>query len=286
MLDTLAARYVAHRLAAREIQPDTAAGLRRVLRDLARHVPDDPDRVTQRQIERWLGRARSPGTRRHRLSTARNFWRWMIIECHTRTDPTIAIRAPRVVIGLPRNLPQPDAAALVRASSDPRTRLAVLLELQEGLRLIEVARAQLGDVDLHRRMLIVRGKGGGGQPTRAVPLSEETQVALGIYLDERGVIGGPLLQSRLHPGQGISAAYIGRLVRRAMVDAGLKRAPHDGRSPHALRHTCAQDMIDSGADIRQVQKALGHATVRTTEWYLRGEVSGLREAMAGRRYAS
>lgn len=77
---------------------------------------------------------------------------------------------------------------------------------------------------------------------------------------------------------------VGDLVARWMVDAGVKRAPRDGRSGHALRHSCAHHIMDLGATTEQVQQALGHASIRTTEVYTRGRVEPLREVMAGRSY--
>jgi integrase/recombinase XerD len=76
------------------------------------------------------------------------------------------------------------------------------------------------------------------------------------------------------------------LVRKWIAAAGVKSLPGDGISAHALRHTCAQDMIDRGADIREVQHALGHRSVMSTEIYLRRAPVGLRQAMEGRRYSA
>lgn len=77
-----------------------------------------------------------------------------------------------------------------------------------------------------------------------------------------------------------------RLVTAAMVDAGVKSCAGDGVSPHSLRHTFAQDLLDGGADVRLVQTGLGHRSLRSTELYLRREPPGLREAMEQRRYVA
>jgi site-specific recombinase XerD len=69
-----------------------------------------------------------------------------------------------------------------------------------------------------------------------------------------------------------------------MSEAGIKRYRRDGVSAHALRHTSATDMLRSGAHLRDVQHALGHAHLATTETYLPLVVHDLREAMGGRQY--
>jgi site-specific recombinase XerD len=70
-----------------------------------------------------------------------------------------------------------------------------------------------------------------------------------------------------------------------MYRAGINHAAYDGVSAHALRHTAAADMLRSGAHVRDVQAALGHAHLVTTERYLPTLVRGLAETMAGRRYS-
>lgn len=63
-----------------------------------------------------------------------------------------------------------------------------------------------------------------------------------------------------------------------------RQAPGDGRTAHALRHSCANHLMDMGATTEQVQQALRHRSIRSTEVYTRGRVEPLREVMAGRSY--
>ena len=68
-------------------------------------------------------------------------------------------------------------------------------------------------------------------------------------------------------------------------EAGLKKANYDGRSAHALRHTAASDVLDRCKNVRTVQAMLGHASIATTQIYLRrANLDQLREAMSGRDY--
>lgn len=70
------------------------------------------------------------------------------------------------------------------------------------------------------------------------------------------------------------------MVSRWMMDAGLKHAPRDGVSGHALRHSCATKMLRDGRNIRVVQRAMGHKSIQTTARYLRADDDEVREAMA------
>src|SRR5690606_13059056 len=192
------------------------------------------------------------------LSVFRGFARWLVATGRVKSDPTVGIRSPRQPRHLPRALTRCQSTRVVAACPDTRARLMVLLMLQEGLRRGEVAAIQTGDVDLARLELDVRGKGGGGAVTRRLPISDETQRALDAYLAECPPVAGPLIRSYRDPQAGVSAPTVGRIVADVMARAEVKQRPRDGRSAHALRHSCANDMLDGPADVHQVQAALGH----------------------------
>jgi site-specific recombinase XerD len=187
---------------------------------------------------------------------------------------------------MPRALQLDHATRVVAASKDSRTRLIVSLMLQEGLRRVEVSRALHHDIDFRKQTISIRGKGGHGDITRVVPITDETFRCLARYMEEHAISGGHLIRSHRGKHQGIAPATVSDLVLQALRDSGVKIYNGDGCSPHALRHTAAQDVLDNGGDLRQVQALLGHATIKTTEVYLRGDVHGLREAMEGRTYAT
>jgi site-specific recombinase XerD len=147
------------------------------------------------------------------------------------------------------------------------------------LDLCEVATLQLADLDFIDHTARVVGKGGH---ERLLPLSEETWTVLERYLDEQPLTAGPLIRSyRTHGG--LRADTISGLVGEWMSAAGIKHRPRDGISAHALRHSAATDMLRSGAHLRDVQAALGHASLSTTQRYLPTVVNDLRTAMGGRR---
>jgi site-specific recombinase XerD len=288
-LYVLITEYTNERIALGQISHSSAEVIRCVLGNLARTIDGDLDRLRGSAVKAWIAEASlQPATVKSRLTKAGPFVRWLVAEGHLESDVTAGIPIPRLPKRIPRALPAEAVARILAVAPDARGRLVVLLMAQMGLRVGEVAAIRVGDVDDRRRVLAVRGKGGRGEVTRAVPFTGEAWEALEAYREEAGrQFSGHLIVSwnAATPGEGVSAAYLGRLTRRWFSAAGVKVYAYDGMSAHALRHTCAQDVADAGADIRHVQELLGHASLRTTQDYLRISPPGLREAMEGRRYA-
>lgn len=287
-LSELVLRYVTYRHRAGELNERSAAQVRSRLVDFASGCPDEAARVGRRHVEAWLARpGLTPAYRRTRLSALRGFCRWCVIHGYMRRDPTAGARAPKVPEGVPKRLRPAEAQALVAtAAMDPRTHLIVLLMLQECLRRSEVAALDVEDIDFAERTLAVRGKGGGGRHTAVLPISSETWRAMTAYLATEGQRYGPLIRNRVRRDPRMAASTISALVHDAMVDAGVKRPGDTSRTPHSCRHTGAHDMLARTHDVRAVQQALRHQSVRSTEVYLRGQVGELGKIMGGRRYAT
>lgn len=279
-------RYVRERHARGEWSDRTAQSNRYRLLDFATTVDHlEPPQLNRRHVERWLERpGLSVGYRRHRLAALRGFSRWMADTKRCPRDITDGIKAPRQPTYAPRALNGPQVAAILAACPSRRERVAVLLGVQEGLRRGEMTACQVGDIDLVGRSIAVRGKGGRGRVTRLLPLSDQTWHEVDRYLSETGATAGPLLRSRIHPDRGILPEYLTGLISAVMAEAGVKHGPRDGRSAHALRHTMAEDLFSGGADVREVQHALGHESMQSTQVYLRARPDELRGVMAGRSY--
>lgn len=275
---TVVLRYVRERAARSEIGPLTAAKYRGDLVRFARHVgPDRPiARVTRRHVEGFLELPCGPATKRDRLSITRGFFAWAVKHHYRRSDPTTGMARIRQPRRLPRALAADQSRAAAAMTGDARIALCVSLGLQEGLRVAEMANLQHGDVDLTERTLRVKGKGGH---ERALPISDETMAALEAYLAEAPGRGGPLIKSRRHPHRGIKPATIGGYLADALRAAGVPATAHQ------LRHTMARDMLKAGSNLHDVQQALGHVNLGTTQIYLGfASVADLRKAMGGRRY--
>lgn len=261
----------------------------RVLYNFARAVPANPRSINRAHVERFLERPDlAPATIRQYLSIVRNFTKWATIEGHMRRDPALGVEPIEQPPSIPGALSRQKAERLHKSFGElePRTRLMIALELNDGLRRVELARAQVGDIDLRAASMKVRGKakGGRGQITHVVALSAQTVELLRAYLaNEPSVLGipalasGPLFRNRNRPREGLTREYIGDLVRNALYDLGIKEAPRDGVSGHSLRHTAATEALEGGVPLAIVQRQLGHASEATTAIYTKGAVLDLRK---------
>lgn len=235
-----------------------------------------PARLRPTHVEKWMARKPlSEASQRSQLSILRTFCRWLVRKGHTKTDITMDVRSPRQPRYVPRGIRHDAVSSTIGACPDSRAELIVTLEVQQGLRACEVVNLQMGDIDPDDRIMVVNGKGGH---QRVLPITEETWAAINRYLAEHPASAGPLVRSYNHPTRGITAHYVSRLVSAWMHDAGVQA------SGHALRHTAATDMLRGNAHLRDVQNALGHQSLATTQRYLPFVVHDLREAMGGRSY--
>jgi len=135
-----------------------------------------------------------------------------------------------------------------------------------GCRASEVSGLKLEDVHLGEGFSMCRGKGNN---QRLVPLGGRAAEAFSIYLDqERARLAA---RSSSEPPWAF-LSYRGRRLRRERIWELLKRyvrrvgAP-ETVSPHTMRHSFATHMLAGGADLRQVQEMLGHASIATTQIY-------------------
>lgn len=279
-----AMRYTAERGRRGEFSRDT----QRTVGSILGRFADQCGNVEVKNLNRghvnrwWASLAVGPSSARNQLSTVKTFLRWLVEQGHLRVDPSRHVRPPREPRRVPRTVQPPVAAALVAGLPDERARLVVLWMLHLGLRCGEVARLELGDIDFDARLVLVRGKGGN---ERMLPVPAEAWQALDGYLAVHPCSSGPLVRRYDDPHRGLSPHYVSDLVRGWMRDIGVKRSSRDGISGHALRRTCASDLLEGGAHIRQVQAVLGHQSIATTEKYLRrSDAKDLRGIMDGRTY--
>ena len=214
----------------------------------------------------------------------RGLHRFAAREGLTVDDPGRAVRPPAAPRRLPKAITVDEVTRVLEAAgfdqTPPALRDRALLELLygTGARISEAVGLDVDDLDLDRKAVLLRGKGG---KQRLVPVGSWAVSALEAYL----VRGRPDL---VRAGRGTAAVFCnvrgGRLSRQGAW-AVLKRAVERSGvtaavSPHTLRHSFATHLLDGGADVRVVQELLGHASVTTTQIYTLVTVERLREVYA------
>ncbi|MFV0461935.1 MAG: tyrosine recombinase XerC [Nostocoides sp.] len=250
----------------------------------------DPRELTLRDLRSWLAVQADAGVARatlaRRAASARSYCRWAHRTGLLATDPSTRLTAPRRQQRLPGVLTQQDAAAAmdiaaVMADDDhPRAvRDRAVLELlyATGIRVGELVAADVDDLDTATRTIRVLGK---GAKERTVPYGIPAAQALAAWLGR----GRPQLAvARSGPALFLGARggrIDARTVRRAVhhVLESLPDVPDLG--PHGLRHSAATHLLEGGADLRQVQELLGHASLATTQVYTHVSIERLKSSYA------
>lgn len=211
-----------------------------------------------------------------RLSALRQFFRFIVSEGTREDDPTSTIESPKQKRTLPKTLSEAEVDQLIKTAGASGTgesvRLVCLLEMlySTGLRVSELVGLPLSAIGEDNQFLMVTGKAGRD---RMVPLTEPAQKAIEKYLSIRKqFIGGEnpdIQQAWMFPSRTSLSGHLTR-QRFAQLLKDLARAAEvdeDRVSPHILRHAFATHLLSRGADLRSVQKMLGHADIATTQIY-------------------
>ncbi len=147
-----------------------------------------------------------------------------------------------------------------------RNSLIIETMYSTGCRVSELCNMKLSDIDLERKMIKIKGKGG---KYRIVPIGSylEKSILQFIQKREENKIKSPyLILSKTYKQIDRTAIY--RVVRQCALSVGITRNIH----PHTIRHSVATHMLEGGCDLRLIQEFLGHSSISTTQIYTK--VSG------------
>jgi len=203
------------------------------------------------------------------LTTLRNYFSFLLREGAIATDPSQYLRSPRQWQTIPKFLNLEQIEGLLRAPDGSRPmglRDRAMLELlyATGLRVSELCRVGMSDLNLELGVLRTMGK---GNKQRLVPVGKEAIRAVREYLES----GRSALLKRRASRYLFVTARGGSMTRQAfwklLSGYGRKTGIFHGLTPHVLRHSFATHLLEGGADLRSVQVMLGHADISTTQIY-------------------
>jgi len=215
----------------------------------------------------------SPATAARRRASVRGFYRFVLGETWRADDPSRRVDAPKKGRPLPRVLSREDINRLIAAAAARDgvggLRLGCMVELlyASGLRISELCALPLSALARDPAYLIVKGKGG---KERLAPLNAPARTAVKAYLAVRPSFlpAGDKANPWLFPSRGKSGALTPRRFAQMLDEAALEAGVDPAAvSPHGLRHAFATHLLEGGADLRVVQKLLGHADIATTQIY-------------------
>jgi len=219
----------------------------------------------------------SPSSQARHISAVRQFFRFLYAEKMRADDPSSSLALPKQPKSLPKSLSIEQVDQMLACAAKEcdfdigdklskkqtialRTRAFIELLYATGLRISELASLPASAIHSQNDYAIVRGK---GNKERLVPLSEAAIDACRIWMKAQKIEGGYLFPAPSQSGhmtRQACARDIKDLAARSGVNPKLV-------SPHVLRHAFASHLLQNGADLRAVQKLLGHADIATTQIY-------------------
>jgi integrase/recombinase XerC len=214
------------------------------------------------------------------LSSIRGFYAWMLRFKHRPDDPSSSLRNLKTAKALPAFLYEgemaqfselPDISGILWPERD---KAIILTMYSSGLRISELVSLSLKNVEKNLTGARVTGK---GNKERQVFFSDEAKEALSAYIPLRSArIKAESTTEKIFinsKGRPISDAGVRWIISMYSQRFGVQKNVH----PHALRHSFATHLVNSGCDIRVVQELLGHSSISTTQRYTHVDAERLKK---------
>jgi integrase/recombinase XerC len=216
------------------------------------------------------------------LASLRSLWKWMLKQGYAKQDVVSTLKQFKTPKRLPTYVPETRMDGVIEglnedmASEDYeslRDVVIILLLYTCGLRLSELVEANVDDVSSDFSSIRVRGK---GSKTRIQPIVKSVGGVLKKYFSQnssQNICTGQkkaLILSK--KGERINRRAVQRIVDRKLKCYGIQGKT----SPHVLRHTFATHLLNTGADLREIQELLGHSALRTTQVYTHTNIESLK----------
>ncbi len=231
---------------------------------------DVTDEIVDAYVSYMKKRAYASSSVARKVAAVKSFFNYLFAHNLISDNPTTNIDSPKVKKRLPKTLSSEDIDKLLQAprqkKSPKHLRDTALLTMlySTGMRVTEVVSLSMEDVDLKENVLICQGK---DEMARELPLDKETKQAIEDYLENgRQYLVKNKDEEALflnHRGQQLTRQGLWLIIK-----AYAKKAKLSGDvTPHTLRHSFAAHKLESGSDLQEVQRLLGHANISTTQIY-------------------
>jgi integrase/recombinase XerD len=250
-------------------------------------VPNCFIEPTRQDLARFLISLKSSGHQSSSITRAiaslKGWFSWQKDMRIISLDPAETIQNPQRAKHLPQVLTQLEVTAMIQAAESTRDRLIVELLYGAGLRVSELVRLDLKDLNLAQFFIRCLGK---GSKERIVPFGSHAAECIKQQISEAPLVLSAITKSgakqtgrsvpllRDKHGKRLSRLVVWQIVKRLAKRAKINK----NMSPHTLRHSFATHLLENGADLRAVQELLGHSSVVTTQLYTHVSRNHLRRA--------
>lgn len=243
-------------------------------------------KAARKDIEKFLSERKEQGSKsrtvaRNKVSIV-NLYKFLVMENYISKNPTDNLEVIRLKRVLPESLTTievDDLLSVHNEKTDKGLRDKAIFELMysSGLRVSEICSLKIDDIFFEGKYLKICGK---GNKERIVPINDRALDILQRYIQTSRVImvkGKKTSELFLNfRGDKISRVGIWKIVKETMKKSGIEKNIY----PHTLSHSFATHLIQHGADLRAVQRMLGHSDITTTEIYTHVDSSHLKKQIA------
>ncbi|MBN2694578.1 site-specific tyrosine recombinase XerD [bacterium] len=206
----------------------------------------------------------------HIITSLKSLYKYLILERYTDSSPMINIHPPKLERKLPIYLTFKEIEALLEApdqSTPEGVRDYAMIELMysSGLRVTELITLRMRQLHLEQGYVSILGK---GSKERIVPFGSRGKKALESYFDEArgGFYDDKKSEDYIFLSR-LGTPFTRQGFWKSLKEYALKAGITKNISPHKLRHSFATHLLENGADLRMIQKMLGHSNISTTQIY-------------------
>lgn len=234
--------------------------------------------VKTEDIESYLKELREEGclpkTLSRKISALREFYKFLQSEKIILENPALKLRTPKIGKSLPLFLTAQEMKKLCQAAKKQnkdkfchiRTSVMIKLMYATGLRVSELVSLPVNAINYDLRQMLIYGK---GSKERIVPVTKEVIKDIFEYLEYRNRFIGNRKNKWLFPSIRSLSGHMTRdgffkNLKKLAIKAGINQ---EKVHPHVLRHSFATKLVNNNADLRSIQKMLGHENIVTTEIY-------------------
>ena len=277
-------KYIEYLTDVKKSSTNTVQSYRRDLNKMSRYLEDngvtDPKEVTQTNLRSYVlymeNEKMSSATVSRSVASIRSFFIYLLEKGIISGNPTEGIKPPKVEKKIPETLTIEEVSLLLdQPSGDTpkEVRDKAMLELlyATGLRVSELISLKISDLNLALSYIECHDR----TKSRIIPIENAAKYALTRYLTE---VRPSMCADSEYLFTNIKGEEMSRQGFWKLLKAYAKRAGIDKDiTPHMIRHSFATHMVSNGADLASLQEMLGHSDISTTQVYLRGKSSRLKE---------